>query len=370
MTKLDKQTKLQTKTQIQTPLYTALLFIAVTTILYYGRGLLIPVAYGAMFAFLVNPLHGKLVNLKLNRYLSAMLCTALILLFVLTLLSVLGWQIQSLTDQSDQIKQQLVEVQHKGQDYIKEFFGITISTQKEYAENAINNLEKNIGKFVGGTAGILANFLLSLIYSILLLAEKKRIRTFFICLFDEDNNAEKTIEQTSKVAQSYLVGQLSIIAILATIYSVGFSIVGIKYAILLGVLAAFLAFIPYAGNLIGGGLAAIVTIATGGALTDVFIILGIIMAAQLIESYILQPMIVGSSVNLNPLFSILGVIGLGSLWGAAGAVIALPMIGMLKVLFDHIATYQPIGYLMSDNDEKSEDEQEKEENTAEENEES
>lgn len=338
----------QSETQIRQSVLVALFLISSIAILYYGSGFLIPLAYGAMFAFLVNPVHDKLLQWGSNKYLSAVISTLLIVLFVIILLSALGWQIQQLSEQSGKIKKELIEMQEQAQQYIRSWFGITFNEQEQYAEKVVNQMQSNIGSFLGGTANILTNFLLSLIYAILLLAERSRIRKFFIRLFKDNANAEETIQQTSEVTQSYLNGKMIIIGILAVVYSIGFTIAGIQYGILLAVLAAFLTFIPYAGNLIGAGLAALITLATGGSFTEVLIIVGIMSFAQVIESYILQPWIVGSNVDLNPLFSILGVVGFGVVWGAAGAIIALPLVGMLKVLFDHISAYEPIGYLMGD----------------------
>lgn len=341
-----------TKKAINAPLSALLLIIALVAVLYYGQSLLIPITYGAMFAFLVNPIHDKLLKWISNKYITACISTFTIFLFVVILLSVLGWQIQELSEQWEEIKKELIEVQKQLQQLIRKWFGFSFSEQEQYAEDSINDLQSNITGFVGSTATVLTSFFLSLVYSILILAERTRIGKFFICLFDDKKQAETTIEETAKVAQNYLVGKMLIISILAVTYSVGFLLVGIKYAVLLGVLGAFLTFIPFAGNFIGGVLAALITLATGGTLTDVFIVFAVMGVAQLIESYILQPWIVGGNLSLNPLFSIIGVVGFGIIWGAAGAVVALPIVGILKILFDHIETYQPVGYLIGDDQTK------------------
>jgi predicted PurR-regulated permease PerM len=340
--------KTQSASEIRQALYIVLLLIGVVAILYYGSSFLIPLAYGAMFAFLVDPVHRQLLAWGSNKYLSAVLSTLLVVLFIVLLLSALAWQIRELVEQSDQVRQELVELQQQLQQYLKKWFGITISEQKEYAEDAVNKLQSNIGSFIGDTATILTNFLLSLVYSILLLAERKRISKFFLRLFEKDENAEETIDKTAKVTQRYLVGKMIIIGIVAVVYGIGFLIAGIQYAILLAVLAAFLTFIPYVGNLIGAALASLITLATGGSVTEILIILAVLSVAQVVESYILQPWIVGSNVNLNPLFSIIAVVGLGAIWGAAGAIIALPLFGMLKILFDQIKAFEPLGFLLGD----------------------
>ncbi|MFK8101372.1 MAG: AI-2E family transporter, partial [Saprospiraceae bacterium] len=285
------------------PLLVLLLITAMTIVLFYGRSFLVPLAYGAMFAFLLNPIDQKLRSFNLNKYATGILSVSVLVLVIFILLSVFGWQVQQLSEQSDKIEQQLVEKQGQLQGFIKSQFGISWSKQEDYAEKFVESMRSNVGSFLGGGMSILSSFFLSLIYAILLLTEKKRIRKFFLNHWESNDQTEKTIEDTSDVIQSYLIGKLMIIAALAVIYAIGFSIVGIQYAILIAVLAAFLTFIPYVGNIIGCLLAALITLATGGSTTDIFILLGIMAVAQVIESYVLAPWIVGGKIDLNPLFS-------------------------------------------------------------------
>jgi len=326
------------------------LIILSSIVLYYGKGLLIPLTFGAMFSFLVNPIHSKLRQFKLNKYFAAITSVLTIVGFVLIFLSAFGWQIQQLYEQRGEIKTELIKKQEKMQDFTKKWFGISIKKQEEDAEKVVDTLESSASGLFGSVVGFVSNFFLSLIYAILFLTERKRISRFFHMIVPIQSDAKDIIEDVGQVVQKYLSGKLMIIGLLAVVYSVGFLIVGIQYAILIGVLAAFFTFIPYVGNIIGGGLAAIITFATGGTITDILIIFGIMGAAQMIESYILEPWIVGSNVELNPLFSILAVIVMSILWGAAGAVLALPLVGMLKIIFDNFEYYQPIGFLMGDKD--------------------
>ena len=345
-TQRQNETIMQKKLPYLNPLIIFLLIIASCTILFYGSPFLIPLTYGMMFAFLVNPIHSKLRDWNWNKYLSAITSVSVIVLFILILLGVFGWQIQQLVEQKSEIKKELIKKQEKVQSLTKKYFGVSPSKQEDYAEKVINKMGKNAKGFVGSFTSLITNFFLSLVYAILLLSERKRIQSFFYGIFNNEDKAENTIDQTGEVIQKYLSGKLIIIGILATVYAIGFSIAGIKYGVLIAIFVAFLTFIPYAGNIIGGVIAALITFATGGSMTEIAIIFGVMGAAQLIESYILEPWIVGSNVDLNPLFAILGVISLSLIWGAAGAIIALPLVGILKVFFDKVENYKSIGFLM------------------------
>lgn len=328
------------------PLIIMLLFIAGTVILYYAKGFLVPIAYGIIFALVVNPIDNKLRDWGLNKWLSAMLSVAVILLFTVILLSALGWQITQLTEQSDQIKKELVNKQEQAQNFIKERFGLSINQQEEYAGQSIDNVESQVKNFVGTTAGALLDFMLALVYAIFFLGVKERIKNFLFRVYDRRRKARESIEETTTVVQKYLTGKLLVMGILAVMYWIGFMILGIKYAILLAVLTALLGFIPFIGNFIGAFLAVLIALATGSGMTDIIIIFAIITVAQLIENYLLTPWILGDNVNLNPLFSILVVVALSFIWGAGGAIIALPLAGILKNLMSHFDTYEDVAYLM------------------------
>ncbi len=136
-------------------------------------------------------------------------------------------------------------------------------------------------------------------------------------------------------------------------YSVGLSLFGVKYGVLLGVIAAVLSIIPYIGNLIGGILPIIMVLITSEETWPIFAILGLFFFAQFIESYFLEPLIVGGKVSINPMASIIGVVIAGGLWGIPGMIIAIPYMGIIKILCDQVDNLQPISILIG---EKEEDE--------------
>lgn len=333
-------------------LVSLLFIIAVCVIMYYGSGFLIPIAFGMLFAFLVAPVHYALTNRKVNTYVAAVMSVGLIVLFFAILISVFGWQVSELAERSDEIEEVLVEKQEELQMYINRNLGISFQKQGEYARQFIRNLKENAMSFLGGTGSAIGSFFLSLIYAVLMLSERKRFKNFLLNVAEKEERAERTALESAEVVAKYLTGKLTIISILAIAYSVGFLIAGIPYAVLLAIFAAFLSFIPYVGNIIGGSIAWLITLATGGTYTDLLLIFVIMSAAQVVESYILEPWIVGSNVDLNPFFSIISVIGMSMLWGPAGAVIALPLAGAVRIILGKTREYNDLGYLMSNEEEE------------------
>ena len=134
--------------------------------------------------------------------------------------------------------------------------------------------------------------------------------------------------------------------ILAVVYALGFLVGGIQFAVLLALQAALFSIIPYLGNFIGGGIAVALAFLSGGGPTAALIVIGVMAVAQLLESYVLSPWIIGDEIDLNPWATVVAVVGFGLVWGVIGAVLALPLVGMFRIICNHFAGLRSIGYLL------------------------
>ncbi|MDO7742419.1 MAG: AI-2E family transporter, partial [Pedobacter sp.] len=192
------------------------------------------------------------------------------------------------------------------------------------------------------------NTILVLVYMFLFLANRSHIKKFILKLVprDEKDTAGDVVHEAGKVAQNYLSGLGAMIFMLWVMYGIGFSIVGVESAIFFAVLCGILEIIPFIGNLTGTSITVLAIVAQGG---DTKMIIGVLITyalVQFIQTYILEPLIVGEQVNINPLFTIL-VIVLGEMvWGIAGMILAIPLLGIVKIICDHVPELQPYGFLI------------------------
>jgi predicted PurR-regulated permease PerM len=124
-------------------------------------------------------------------------------------------------------------------------------------------------------------------------------------------------------------------------------ILGVKYAILLGLITGLFNIIPYIGILTAMVLSALVTFASAGA-AKLLIVAGTIFGIHLIDANVLLPIIVGSKVRINALITVLGVIVGESIWGITGTFLAIPVIAITKIVFDRIEPLKPWGMLFGD----------------------
>ena len=197
--------------------------------------------------------------------------------------------------------------------------------------------------------GFLTVYILTFIYIFFILNYRSRFRKFLLRLFPDEKKkkVDKIINESARVAQQYLVGKLILMALLAVVYSIGLGISGVKNYILISIIAALVTLIPYVGNIIGLVLAMGFGYLTSG---ETGVLIGVILTftiAQFVESYILQPYIVGDKVGLHPFMVIVVVVVGNALWGVIGMILAIPIMAIIAVVFLHIPPLEPFGFLFS-----------------------
>src|SRR5665811_2519216 len=122
-----------------------------------------------------------------------------------------------------------------------------------------------------------------------------------------------------------------------------FMLLGIKYAILLGLITALFNIIPYIGIFTALLLNVVITFATTAAATKVLLVVITVVSMHLIDSNILLPLIVGSKVRINAFITLLGVVLGEMIWGISGMFLSIPVIAIIKIIFDRVESLQPWG---------------------------
>lgn len=186
-------------------------------------------------------------------------------------------------------------------------------------------------------------------FTFLILLYKKLLVGFIERLFSSGDQAlvRDVLNNTRTVVQSYLVGLLFEMAIVATLNFIGLSLLGVKYALLLAVLGALLNLIPYIGMIIATLLPMGIALATQEPVVALWV-LGLYLVIQFLDNNFIVPAIVASRVEINALVSIVAVMIGGALWGIPGMFLSLPLAAILKVVFDRVPGLQPFGYVLGD----------------------
>jgi predicted PurR-regulated permease PerM len=158
----------------------------------------------------------------------------------------------------------------------------------------------------------------------------------------------EVLTETKSLIQSYLFGLLVEAALVAILNSAALMILGIQYAILLGVIGALLNIIPYIGGVVAVALPMLLALATKQPVDALYVLIAYLIV-QFIDNNFFVPKIVASKVKINALVSIIVVLAGNALWGVPGMFLSLPLTAIVKVIFDRIGPLQPFGFLLGDN---------------------
>ena len=337
-----------------------LLFFLVICGLYFGRPFLIPIAFAGILAMLFLPLSRRIEKRGINKALAAVICILILLAFFGGIGALLVWKISDLAGDVTQMEKQIADAVGQLRSTISNTFGISPEKQQEILkkqQSSGGGISSAVTGLMSSLMGVLTNALIVLVYIFLFLFYRSHLKKFILKLVpaDERNNAEKVVQKSSHIAYKYLSGLAVMIVALWIMYGIGFSIAGVKNAIFFAILCGLLEIVPFVGNITGTSLTILMALTQGGGSGIIIGILVTYALVQFIQTYILEPLVVGSEVKINPLFTILGII-LGELiWGVAGMILAIPILGILKIVCDHIPALQPYSFLVGNEKKKTKD---------------
>jgi putative permease len=341
------------------PFYTKLAMVLVSLIaLFYiailGKGILAPLIFALLCAVLLLPLCGFLERrLKFPRSMASLLSVVLLVLSLAGLLYLVGSQISSLSEDWPKFKQQVLTSVDSLQHWISVKFHIRIKQQMTYVNTATSKLLETGSSVIGDVLVSFSSLLLFLVFTLIdtffLLYYRRLIIRFLVAVFREENSVlvyDIIAEIQSRIRQ-YILGLLLEMVIVATASCLALWILGVEYAILLGLLIGLFNLIPYIGIATALLLSTLVTFASAGT-AKLLLVICTILGIHLVDSNVLLPVIVGSKVRINALITILAVIVGENVWGITGTFLAIPVIAITKIVFDRIETLKPWGMLLGD----------------------
>ncbi|QEC52909.1 AI-2E family transporter [Anseongella ginsenosidimutans] len=328
-----------------------LLFFLVFAGLYFARSFLVPISFGAIFAMVMIPLSKRLENLGLHRALSALVCLLLLVAIFSGLIALLSSQVASFSKDMAVIETQVNRQLDEAQRFIEQKVGISYESQEKMIKEQTsgdNSPSTLVAGLIGSLTKVIMNGFLVIIYLFLFIYYRTRLKKFVLKLVRGENKerVHDVISRSSQVAQHYLLGRGILMIVLTVFYLVGLSVVGVRNALFFSVLAALLSIVPWVGNLFGMILPMLMVFVQGG---DIRIILGVMLVfgiTQLIDTYIFEPLVLGYQVNIHPLFIIIIAVLGEIVWGIPGLILSIPVLGMVKIVFDNVDALEPYAYLL------------------------
>jgi len=318
--------------------------------LYYAKDFLIPLAIGGVLATLLLPLCVWMEKHKLPRGLAAFSCLLVLLLAITAIFTLLGWQISELTNDIALLKMKIISGGYRIQEYIYNHIGISLENQRSLLKNQQSAISGMLQIMAGSLTSVFTGFILTLVYVFLLLYYRFHLKNFILQLSQSkhQNEVKQVVYSAALVSQQYLVGLAKMIACLWIMYGIGFSIIGIKNPLFYAFLCGLLEIVPFIGNITGTTITLIVAAGHGAefpTLAAIAITYGVV---QFIQGWVLEPLILGPQVKINPLLTIIALVIGQLVWGIAGIVLAIPLTAMFKIVCDHIESLKPYGFLIGE----------------------
>jgi len=332
-----------------------LCLISLFVIVYFGQDIISPLLLSLLFAIILRPIVTFLTKkLRFPYFIAVVFAIAVFVLLFLAIFYFISMQVSSMASDWDKIKDNLYFHYQHLQELLRVNFNLSKQEQNEFIKSAkmdsLSSGKQLVGSTISSFTDVVLNLTLIPIYTFLFLLYQNLFVNFLIKLYPPKHHQKlrEVLVQIKLAVQSYVVGLLFEMIAVSVLTTIGLYLIGVQYFILLGIITGILNLVPYIGILFAGALSILVSL-TGS--TDLSIILGVILVnvvVQLIDNNLLVPLFVNSKVQINALVSIVGIIIGNVLGGITGMFLAIPIIAILKVIFDRIESLEPWGYLMGD----------------------
>jgi len=328
--------------------------MAVVTVMVIAKDIIMPMLMAFFISIMLLPVYRFLKRKKVPETLSIVLPILLVALFVALIVWFFSNQIGMLVKDFPQIKANVTQHINSLSDWVSRITHYNDKQQKAFIQDKSDDLMNMGTSLAGGAAVTLSGIFVFIgllpIYIYLMLFYKDILLRFIFMWFKTDDHpkVKEAIYETESIIKSYLIGLLIQITYMTILLGGILMLVGIKHALLIGVIFAILNLIPYVGALIGNLIGVLLTLTSSQELWPVITVLGVIALVQFLDNNILMPRIVGSKVKINALFAILGVFIGGSIAGISGMFLALPIVAVLKIVFDRTESFKQWGVLLGD----------------------
>lgn len=319
-----------------------------------GKSLLAPLLFSLLMAFLLLPYANFLERkFKLNRSLAAIKAVILMIAILYGILYFFGSQLTELwTDWPLLVKQvntAFKDIQH----WIATTFHINTRKQESYLTDSAEKALSTSAVIIGSTLLTLSSSLLFLAFTLLftffILNYRRLLFKFLTTIFAEEHKlrVSEIVNEIQRIIKKYITGLFLQMLIVTILMITVLSLLGVKYAILLGLIAGIFNIIPYLGISTSLLISVLITFATAGATKALFVIFAFI-GVHTIDGNLLMPLIVGSKVKINALFAFIGIIVGEMIWGISGMFLCIPYLAMLKIIFERVEGLQPWGMLLGE----------------------
>ena len=330
-----------------------LCFCLTIAILYLGQEILKPFSFACLLTLLLISPCRFFERQGIPRGIAALISLILALLIFFIVFYFISNSLLSFRNDLPLMMQNLNDSIHQLEVNIQEKFHVSTQKMQDLVNSSTSKVLPTTSALINTTVstvtGAFFTSIVIFISTFLLLLYRGLVVLFVSSLFpiEYKEMVYGIFSKSRFVIRSYIVGLFIEMIIVATAYCTALFLIGVKYALLLGVIGAILNLIPYLGIFIACILSSLITLSTGDGHRIIWILISL-LAIHITDSNILLPKIVGSKVKINALVTIMGVIIGSTLWGIPGMFMAVPVMAIMKVVFEEVRPLNPLAIIMGD----------------------
>lgn len=350
MTPDSQPRELQFPLYVKAPLILLGLALLVLT-LHLASSIIFPLLFAAIFAIMLHPVEQWLIRRRVPPLLAISLTVVLGVAAVMGLLYFIYVEAIELSDQAPMFKKKLQATTAQLHAWVQQRFGFSDQKLQGWMSEAGSKATVLLGGSLTVASGVLLEAVLLPVYIFLLFLYQKRLVSFLTQVFSgqqRDRNVAEVLSESKAAIQSYMVGLLIEGSIVAALNVGALFALGVPYALLLGVLGALFNFIPYIGGVIAIAMPVLMAFVAKDGYTTPLLVVAVYVVIQFVDNHYLIPRIVASKIKINALVAIVAVLVGNAIGGVAGMFLALPIVAILKIVFDRIDSLKPWGMVLGD----------------------
>lgn len=324
------------------------LVILILLLFYFGKPLLVPLFFGLLTAIVMCPVCRWLEKKGCSRSFSIFICLLIVTILIAAFALLLVWQVNLLRKDAPAIIEKATVFIHALQQKAAVGLGME-QVHTNWGERLITGATGMAGAIVSAASSTFFMLFIIPIYTALFLYHRNVFVQFLQSVVPAKyrQQLDNILDQTIHTYFNYIKGMVLVYIIVGVLNSIGLLALGVRHAILFGMLCAIMTIIPYVGLIISALLPiTVVWMDTGNVLYPVGVV-ALFSIVQYLEANVIFPKVVGTQLNVSTFAMLIAVIAGGVIWGVSGMVLFIPFAAILKIASDNIEELKPLNILLS-----------------------
>jgi predicted PurR-regulated permease PerM len=321
-------------------------------ILFFGRDIFVPISFALLISFVLYPACAWMERRGIGRMTAIAINVGFLTILLLLITALLAQQVVGFLQEWPALQPKLERSLDSATKVVLDFFGIAPETQGHWISTAVDSLFSRA--FSLAPAAISASAISAVmailipVYAALILYYRNLWVRILIRVLPQGTEASvmEMLSLTIKAYYNFIKGMGIVYAVVGLLNSLGLYLLGVPHALLFGFITSILTFIPYVGILVGSLLPVTIAWATHDSAWYAVAVIGLFAFVQYLEANIIFPFAVSTRLKVNTLAVLVSIFLGGILWGVAGMILFVPMVGIVKLIADHNPSMKSVSMLL------------------------